>query len=94
MLKLDSSKFQDATLLWQDGLHIVYGDYVFTVIAPAFSPEKLSVWLTKRGIARACYCFSAAKGTIAEELVYQLSDPDRRQSYINMFEAVIESSHG
>lgn len=92
MFELDKMTFRDATVLRQESFHIIYGDYVFTVSEDAFTPGKLSVWLSKRGIARASYCFSGTRANIAGELKYHLGDQARRNSYISMFESPMSNS--
>lgn len=69
--------------------HMVCGEYAFTVESNAFSPDRLSVWVSKHGYARAFYCFGMAKSAMEAELTYQLGDPTRRESYLKMFDSMV-----
>lgn len=69
------------------GIHRVYGDYVLTAVSNAFgSPHKYSYWLTKKGWAKAQYCFSA---DIKEDVNNQLKNID---SYIKLFQDAFENT--
>lgn len=74
--------------LQQSGNHTICGDYVFTVESNAFAPDRLSVWVSKRGYSRAFYCFGMARSALELELMYQLGDKARRESYISMFDSM------
>ncbi|MBM6927590.1 hypothetical protein [Pseudoflavonifractor phocaeensis] len=78
--------------LQQDGNHAIYGDYVFTVEPNVFALDRLTVWISKRGYFRAFYCFGMARSALESELMYQLGDKNRLESYIRMFDSLTENS--
>lgn len=68
--------------------HMAFGDYVFTPVRNAFSPQKTSWWLSKRGYTRAVYCFTA---DLRDEVMYQLGE-ESRKSYIKMFDDLFSTN--